>query len=129
MMNARFRFFHFPRSLSKSEKIKVRPCTACFAKWLLHTPSTAQHTPAPSLDSAVANAPKQAAEAILDWLETHGGEVRTAGPNSNLSLLADALSWSGQYLPQCGRLLPFLRKYGCPCPRDITVVVGMQTLR
>ena len=56
--------------------------------------------------------PSDACEAILDWAETHGGELRLSGPNANLGALADTLSWMQQFLPSCGRLLPFSRRYG-----------------
>jgi hypothetical protein len=35
MMDARFRFFHFPRSLTAAEKIVTPACKRCFAVWLL----------------------------------------------------------------------------------------------
>ena len=35
MMDARFRFFRFPRSLTASEKVDTPTCKRCFAVWLL----------------------------------------------------------------------------------------------
>ena len=35
MMNARFHFFHFPRSLMAAEKVDTPACKRCFAVWLL----------------------------------------------------------------------------------------------
>ena len=72
------------------------------------TPGVAQP---PALGSAPAPL-ALAAEAALDWMETHGGEVRVSGPTANLSILADATAWSTRFLPTCGRLLPFLRRFG-----------------
>ena len=67
----------------------------------------------------------QAADAIADWMETHGGEVRLLGQGCNLPSLADALRWTEVYLPTCGRLDAFLTTYGCSSPADPNIVVGM----
>ena len=69
--------------------------------------------------------PQDAAEAILDWIETHGGELRLAGPTANLGALADALTWGQRFLPSCGRLLAFLRRYGIAKPTDPHAIIGM----
>ena len=39
MMGARFRFFHFPRSLAEHEKKVTPTCAACFARWLQEAPA------------------------------------------------------------------------------------------
>ena len=65
-----------------------------------------------------------AVEAVQDWLETHGGEVRLTGPAANVSALADALCWSTRFLQTCGRLLPFLRHHGLVSDRP-DIIVGM----
>ena len=66
-----------------------------------------------------------AAEAILDWMETHGGEVRLRGVGVNLAALSDALAWPQVYFPTVGRLLPFLLKHGVACVSDGNVIDGV----
>lgn len=64
-------------------------------------------------------------EAVTDWLETHGGEVHLHGPRANVAELSDKLCWSTQFLPSCGRLLPFLRKYGISAIPDAVTGVSI----
>ena len=107
MMDARFQFFHFARSLSKHEKVECAPCARCFAEWLCTETSSPERPVTQHLAPSQGPSPQEAAEAILDWIETHGGEVRTFGNDANISQLADDLQWSQKYLATCGRLLPF----------------------
>ncbi len=67
-------------------------------------------------------APREAAEAIQDWMETHGGDVRLSGPGANLAALSDALVGSHRYFTSCGRLVSFLHKHG---RGSLDVVVDM----
>ena len=125
MMDSRFQYFHFPRSLKKEEKVECAPCGRCFAQWLC------LEAPPPDLpllgDPEPSQAPsaRGAAEAILDWMETHGGEIRTQGSDANLGNLADSLRWSQAYLATCGRFLVFLRQHGERSPSDPTRFVGI----
>ena len=131
MMEARFRNFHFPRSLSKDEKVEVPACTACFSKWVLGSQPSQPPQRLPGGSRATATTPatpptpssRMAAEAILDWMETHGGKVVLAGPSANVGALADALAWPQSFLAACGRLVPFLRTHGRACPEQANVVV------
>lgn len=138
MMDARFVYFHFPRSLTKVEKVEVAPCARCFAQWVCSDTSAgcaasglgslAAGPQAPAIARAAlpcGASPHDAAEAILDWIETHGGELRLSGQAANLGALADALSWGQRFLPSCGRLLAFLRRYGSVKPTDPQVIVGV----
>ena len=128
MMDARFQSFHFPRSLTKREKVECPACPRCFGEWLCQDTQTpalvVRDCPqSPSVPSGPA--PRQAMEAILDWIETHGGEVRLKGAGANLALLADTLQWTRVFLPTCGRLIPFLARHGeksVGCP---DIVVGV----
>ncbi len=63
-------------------------------------------------------------EAIVEWLETHGGQIQLADPSCNLPFLSDTLSWSTRFLPNNGRLLPFLRRYGV-IAQNPDIVLGM----
>ena len=154
MMDARFRYFHFPVTLKADEKVAVLSCRRCFADWLLgplpsdvgkpplasenarsSRPSPPPHPPSHLTGSMMANklvAGTQkpppvaaAAEAILDWMETHGGEVRLRGVGVNLAALSDALAWPQVYFPTVGRLLPFLLKHGVACVSDGNVIDGV----
>ena len=68
MMEARFRFFHFPCTLTKYQNREVAPCAACFARWVMeansyqptaHHPNTAQVAqPQPMGNTAGAAAPR-----------------------------------------------------------------------
>ena len=78
----------------------------------------------PSASSALSPVGAKAVEAVLDWLETHSGEVRLAGPTTNIGALADALAWSTQFLSTCGRLVQFLRVHGT-WSQSPDVVTGM----
>ena len=80
---------------------------------------------APAMFPGTANPASQAAEAILDWMETHGGQVRLTGHGSNLPELADALRWSQAFLPTCGRLVAFLRQHGQFSDEAPDVLQGM----
>ena len=126
MMDARFRFFHFPRSLTAAEKRKTPACKRCFAAWLLsEDPGSA--AAAPRQQAAAAMSPAmQAAEAITDWIETHGGSLYLSGPSCNLAALSDALQWAVNYLPTCGRLLPFLRQHGSVAEGNMDVIMSMR---
>ena len=113
--------FAGPCLTSKQQKREVPPCARCFARWLVSSgtadlpPQPPVVTPGVAQPPALGSAPAPlalAAEAALDWMETHGGEVRVSGPTANLSILADATAWSTRFLPTCGRLLPFLRRFG-----------------
>merc|ERR1711870_157664 len=73
-------------------------------------------------DAAVA----QAKDAILDWLETHGGEIILSGPNSNLAALSDAVAWGQRFHGEVGRLLPFLHEYGCFSATDAGKIIDIQ---
>ena len=66
-----------------------------------------------------------AAGAILDWLETHGGEVCLLGVQANVAAISDGLLWPQTYYPTCGRLIRFLRKHGVASASDANVIVGM----
>ena len=79
----------------------------------------------PTLGLSAAPSQKLAAgiEAVTDWLETHGGEVHLSGPKANVADLSDKLFWSSHFLPSCGRLLPFLRKYGVSSMPDVVTGV------
>ena len=126
MMDARFRFFHFPRTLTADEKVETRPCKRCFALWLQHGSLGFEGEQSASAPP-VANLPSpasRAAEAITDWIETHGGVLYLSGPGCNLALLADALQWTVHYLPTCGRLLPFIRSHGAVA-NDLDMVVSV----
>ena len=126
MMEARFRHFLFPRTLTKAEQKDWPPCAACCARWLgeyghvvaASHPDLAPPHMSPSIGAAIpapagtATGTSTAVEAIRDWLETHSGEVRVKGPDANVSALADSLAWSQNYLPSVGRLVPFLRAHG-----------------
>lgn len=108
MMDARFAYFHFPRSLTKDEKVEVPSCAHCFSKWIcagdaVEGAEVVGQAPAASaagqasLASPCTASPQAAAEAILDWIETHGGELRLNGLAANLGALADALTWTQQF--------------------------------
>ena len=53
-----------------------------------------------------------AKDALLDWLETHGGVIVCAGDGSNLAALSDSVMWGQRFHSSCGRLLAFLRRHG-----------------
>jgi hypothetical protein len=164
MMDARFQYFFFPRTLTAREKVDVPSCASCFSKWVCSDgdvgpppPSTAvttvarhhgalpaavmcratlsgQHGPAIEARAPIAGVwpPQHAAvppvgnegmpfpdghvvtavEAILDWMETHGGAICLSGPYSNVPALADSLGWSQNFFPRVGRLVPFLKRHG-----------------
>ena len=125
MMDSRFRMFLFPRSLTEQEKIVTPACKRCFATWLTSGPeSLGNVAPEPAAPLGQGSTAQLAAEAVSDWIETHGGELRLSGPQSNLSAMADALRWSCVFLPSCGRLLAFLRHRGCAKPGEPDVLVS-----
>eukprot|EP00973_Karenia_brevis_P036865 5079268-Karenia_brevis.AAC.1 len=136
MMDARFRFFHFPCTLTKAQKKEVKACHRCFAEWILR--DTAPQLPQmpvqgqPSSSSSVAQPgagaqSEMAIDAIMDWIETHGGELRLTGPTANICQLSDSVSWSTRFLAANGRLLPFVRRFGVTgCDQD--VIVGMKSM-
>ena len=137
MMDARFRFFHFPCTLTREQKKVIPPCARCFAKWVLasEAPPPAAAVQQQSVELAPVRraaastdtaqpATSLAFDAVQDWMETHGGEVRLTGSTCNLHALADAVSWSSRFLPDCGRLVPFLRRYGVT-PESPDVVIGL----
>ena len=142
MMAARFRHFHFPCTLPKEQKKVIKPCARCFAQWVVGgeqpilplsqaSMSEGHGFAAQSLSTATSGSQKEVAlacEAILDWIETHGGELRMIGPAANLSALADALSWSAAFFPTCGRLVPFLRRVGI-CGDAADVITGVDPSR
>ena len=66
----------------------------------------------PQVPAACVRFCPEAAHAILEWIETHGGKVRFSGPTANIAYLADQLAWPTRFLPKCGRLVPFLRAHG-----------------
>jgi hypothetical protein len=127
MMDSRFRAFFFPRSLAEHEKLTTPACKHCFAKWVCDGPPSVQPLAPAVLPSLAPPAPAAlAAESILDWIETHGGELHLAGPLNNLAILAETLSWTAAFLPTCGRLLPFLRQHGRTKADEPDVLVGVQ---
>lgn len=68
----------------------------------------------------------QAKDAILDWLETHGGEIILSGPNSNLAALSDAVAWGQRFHGDVGRLLPFLHQFGSFSAADGGTIIDIQ---
>ena len=70
--------------------------------------------PGKTIDMASATPVQQnaAKDAIVDWMETHGGKIVVSGPDSNLRLLADSIAWGQRFHPAYGRLLQFLRQHG-----------------
>merc|ERR1712203_313291 len=67
----------------------------------------------------------QAKDVVLDWLETHGGEIRLVGPESNLAALSDGVAWGQRFHGVCGRLLPFLYQFGRFCPTDASRIIDI----
>ena len=126
MMDARFQSFHFPRSLTKWEKVECPPCPRCFAAWLCQGSASPEPSAPAAPQEPLGPSPQQAAEAILDWVETHGGQLRLRGEGANLGLLADALQWSQKYLATCGRLVPFLAQHGEKSPGQPDIVTGIR---
>ena len=114
MMDARFCHFFFPRTLSAGEKVATPACRCCFAKWLMADQGPPAVAPVHAEPPQAGPPPpaQRAVDALTDWMETHGGVVHLSGPLCNLGTLADALRWTSDYLPVCGRLLPFLRQHG-----------------
>ena len=49
MMDARFSYYYFPRTLLAHQKVEVPPCPRCFASWLLGSPAA---TPATRVDES-----------------------------------------------------------------------------
>ena len=58
MMDARFTFFSFPVSVPEDKVKKVKPCRACFAKWLCECPEPSGQAQ-PSEASSSKQAPAQ----------------------------------------------------------------------
>ena len=54
MMDARFNYFHFPCSLSKKKKVKVKTCKKCFALWLVSGLSVGLPSPPASSEASCA---------------------------------------------------------------------------
>ena len=144
MMDKRLRYFHFAESLSLEDIVEVAPCASCFAAWVAELPggATAAHSPAPAMPQAIgggeqpsaslpsgarglASAKGSAADALVDWLETHGGEIRSSGVACNLSLVSDSVSWGTRFHADCGRLVSFLRQHGCFDASKDDVVIGI----
>ena len=62
----------------------------------------------------MASAPRQAApavaaaaDALMDWLETHSGEIRLSCETCNLALVSDGVAWGQRFHADGGRLVPF----------------------
>ena len=82
-----------------------------------------RHSPLAEPDPAAPGVPhvaSNALEAILDWVETHGGIVTIGGPDSNIAQLADAVCWPQRYFPECGRLVAFLHRNS----NNLTIAAG-----
>ena len=126
MTDARFQSFHFPRSLTKHEKVECHPCPRCFARWVCEDAAVPAPALLPGPPTQQGPSPQQAAEAILDWVESHGGQLRLRGVGANVSQLADALQWSRKYVATCGRLIPFLAQHGEKSAGDPDVLVGVR---
>ena len=79
----------------------------------------------PSGGTGAASAKGSAADALVDWLETHGGEIRLSGVACNLSLVSDSMSWGTRFHADCGRLVSFLRQHGRFDASKDDVVIGI----
>ena len=148
MMDKRLRYFHFAESLPVDEIVEVEPCAQCFSRWVCEGDGVGDasvNTVMPEAQSAaspsggllppaaeMAAAPMQAApavaaaaDALVDWLETHGGEIRLSGETCNLALVSDGVAWGQRFHADCGRLVPFLRRYGNFAAAQTDVVIGV----
>ena len=65
-----------------------------------------------------------AMDALLDWLETHGGEIFFQGPRCNLASVSDGVGWGPRFHGSCGRLLPFLLHFGRRRATDCNAIDG-----
>ena len=145
MVDERWTYFHHAVSLPKAALVEsVPPCPKCWCSWVCShgecSPAVAAAAPAPVLGAfsapppdrapriAVAAPPnrsppvEEAKDALLDWLESHGGVIVCDGPATNLAAVADGVSWGQRFHSACGRLLPFLRQHGRQGASPHTVV-------
>ena len=65
-----------------------------------------------------------ATDALLDCLETHGGQIFFRGPRCNLASVSDGVDWGARFHGSCGRLLPFLLVFGRKSAADPDAIDG-----
>lgn len=147
MMDERWVYFHHSATLQNVDDT-IPSCPACWCRWCciygqIDMPGpalalTLMPAPAPALSGAIIvnppqvvspmapaaqpSAEEEAKDALLDWLETHGGAIVCAGAHCNLAVVADGVAWSHRFHAACGRMLPFLRRCGV-CHADNSEVI------
>ena len=123
MMDGRFRFFFHPVAVTNPDRT-LKPCPRCFAEWMCSPElDDMQCSPCTAPDKAP-EIHQVAMDALLDWLETHGGKIFFQGPHNNLASVSDGVGWGSRFHGSCGRLLPFLLQFGRRCATDCNVIDG-----
>ena len=89
------------------------------------TPRSSSCSGSTPSSSSAGQAVASAADALIDWLETHGGEIRLSGETCNFALVSDGVAWVRRFHADCGRLVPFLRRYGNFAAAQTDVVIGV----
>ena len=89
------------------------------------TPRSSSCSGSTPSSSSAGQAVASAADALMDWLETHGGEIRLSGETCNFALVSDGVAWGRRLHADCGRLIPFLRRHGHFAAAQADVVIGV----
>ena len=65
-----------------------------------------------------------AKDALQDWIETNT-PIITRGPQCNLPCVADDVLWGRRFHASCGRLVPFLGRFGRHSATDPSEIEGI----
>ena len=110
-VGCRFQFFFHPVPMSNPDR-SLQPCPKCFAEWLVSGPPDVMHCSPCTAPDPTHSPNTVAIDALLDWMETHGGQIFIEGPRCNLAAVSDGVAWGPRFHSSCGRLLPFLIQFG-----------------
>ena len=123
MMDGRFRLFFHPVAVTNPDRT-LKPCPKCFAEWMCSRELDDMHSSPCTAPDPAPQANQVALDALLDWLETHGGQIFFQGPRGNLASVSDGVGWGPRFHGSCGRLLPFLLQFGRRCATDCNAIDG-----